>query len=164
MRSCAARGVMPSSAPIMPADTNGRASTRSINAGSFECFLRPESLRSSTSRVSRHRSWSLMPCVSRHFGLRISGSGLPSTSIVRQRTPHILTSAVNLRRCHRSRRAVTRFDSHAFSATWRHAVGPSLGSEVSARPWTRSQRCRPIFAKEMSKAAPSLTSTAYSHN
>ena len=51
-----------------------------------------------------------------------------------QRTPHILTFAVNLRRRSLSRSAVTRFDQHAFSASWRQAAGPSLGSEVPAPP------------------------------
>src|SRR4051812_44332394 len=42
------------------------------------------------------RATNKIPDVSRHFGLRISGSGLPWTSIVRQRAPRILTFAVNL--------------------------------------------------------------------
>ena len=46
----------------IPAGTNGRARTRSISAGSFECFLRPDSLRSSSRRASSKRSWSLIPC------------------------------------------------------------------------------------------------------
>ena len=44
------------------------------------------------------------------------------------------TFAVNLRRRSLSRSAVTRFDQHAFSASWRQAAGPSLGSEVPAPP------------------------------
>ena len=51
MRSCAVRAFTPSSAAIIPAETNGQASTRSISAGSLECLRRPASLRSNRRRA-----------------------------------------------------------------------------------------------------------------